>query len=355
MRAEEEVVGEDSSSSSPVGPFTVVHLLPEEIVRTDVANVRKTPGAVESEGDMKALRELKESIELVGQLQPVTVNLNKQGKYELIFGNRRLDAIQLHNMELEDGEEKMRVAALVKQAQKNGTMFQSAAHENLHRKRMSDVEFAYAIKDARSKSKATGWKQTEAVAKFFGVAPATITETEKILELDEDTQIKIHMGIVSKSAVPYLREVPEAERPEVIQEAAEESAQEEAEGVGRSKKKGKIKTRAIAKAVSKRVPEGSSKPNKRNRTELLSWFESENGPGNGHENGAPRSFLVAFMKYADGLISDAVLKKSWDALCKDADKGSPSKKAAGSDTGAPTVAPGNKAKTKSKKAARRKK
>jgi ParB-like chromosome segregation protein Spo0J len=46
-------------------------------------------------GEMRDLRELADSIEATGQLQPIVVSKNGDGKYELIAGERRLQACKL--------------------------------------------------------------------------------------------------------------------------------------------------------------------------------------------------------------------------------------------------------------------
>jgi ParB family transcriptional regulator, chromosome partitioning protein len=88
------------------------------------------------EFDIEKIKELAESIKIIGQIEPIAVRKSENGRYELIVGERRLRAIKL----LENPE----IDVVIKEASDNQMQVMALA-ENLDREDLSDYEVGIAI------------------------------------------------------------------------------------------------------------------------------------------------------------------------------------------------------------------
>ena len=104
------------------------------IADVDISNIRPNPFQPRADFDQQALDELKESIKQKGIIQPVTVRQAKDGKYDLISGERRIRAsteiglktIPAYTIEVKNDEEMLELALI----------------ENLQREHLNPIEIA---------------------------------------------------------------------------------------------------------------------------------------------------------------------------------------------------------------------
>ena len=127
---------------------------------------------IRNERDREIL-ELAESIDRQGLLNPITVQMGKHGKYVVIAGHRRLEAIKrlgLPHVEcniLDDLNEKEIILAQIA--------------ENCQRKQMSALELVDVFEDMKKRFKMT----QSAIAKQFGKTDAWVTNQYQAVRLLE--------------------------------------------------------------------------------------------------------------------------------------------------------------------------
>src|SRR5215471_14739637 len=189
------------------GGAVLLFLDTSEIVESEVTNVRPWTSKESDEDELKKIELLAETIQEEGQIQPVVVRKNGNGKYELVAGRRRKAAIELINAGREKGKE-LKVSAVVSvNTAENQNAFRQAAIENLHREQINPMDMAENIKNVREKFGWKGTKETAKVAAFFKVSKASVIQYEKLLRLPQEVQEKVHKGELTRDDAFKLSEV----------------------------------------------------------------------------------------------------------------------------------------------------
>ena len=322
----------------------LLYLLPEDILFPEDLEVRpwsKLMGLTEDE--IEEIDKLAKTIEEEGQIDPIKVRVNKDGKYEAITGGRRTAAIAQINAGKSAKEKPLRVKAIVaNEPIKQAHAFRQAAISNIQRKSLSPMDFAACIKTV--KENVPGFATPKTLAQYFAVSPATVSQHLKLLELDQDTQIKIHKGEMSRDAAFALIAVPPSKRTEVLAKGQEIQAEKQAnkpeptavqapnktETLKPAPKKierktGTVQAKNIKEAI-RETPGAETKPQKRSRSEIIAWAEDNQGPAYGYPNGSIHKFFQAFIKWAAGELSDRTLDKYFGEMVSKADKGKPERK-----------------------------
>lgn len=313
-------------------------LLPEEIERDAVINLRPY-----SDG-LADVESLAESIKLNGQIEPVVVRLDSEGRAHLVAGNRRVTAIALINAGFEDGIEPMRVRAVVHASLTDDMAWRMAWAENKDRENMSPMDIAGNIANLRGQF---GWKGkagTKAVSEYLGMSPAFVTTYEKLLKQPKQIQDQVHVGklsvdaalkaVVSEESAAEVGKSATEVQAEVLQKAeelakAEQARREVAEytgaKVGKSTKAGKggalVKGRHVQAAKRKVAGSGGEKA-ARNKAEIVDFFESElQSPLFGYENSTIQKFVGYFLKWVQGDGSDRGLVERFKVMVEGVDRG----------------------------------
>ena len=325
-------------------PF--LELAIEEIRLPEISNVRPFSSKQDSEREIAEIQRLMLSIEEEGQIQPVVVQPIKDAKpddiikYDLIAGRRRYRAVAMHNM-ASDKPIKLK-AVIGDEVKATSQLFRRAAHENIMREGISAIDFAYNIKKVRENKK---WKQpsdTEKVAKFFGCSEAQITQHEKLLNLDEEFQLAIAEGKLTREGAYALLKVKKDQRKAVFEAAAKAQKAELGEGAiaagatsleptetetkkggkkSGASKEGGVKAKHVKQAARNQDPESKQS---RSKKEIVDYFAAMLGPAYGYPDGAVHQFCVNFTRWVKGEIQDRTLDKYWDALVDKAPRGSAS-------------------------------
>jgi len=124
---------------------------------------------------LESVSNLAASIKTNGLLQPVTVRPVKEGRFEIIAGERRWTAIKSLGWQ--------EVPVIVRQAS-DQEMLELALIENIHREDLNAIERARAYQEFRDRFNVS----TEAVAQRLGEDRTTVTNYLRLLDLPDTIQ-----------------------------------------------------------------------------------------------------------------------------------------------------------------------
>ena len=175
-----------------------------KVVMIDVSQIMPNPAQPRRIFDEAELSGLGQSIKTNGVLQPLSVRVNKNGKYELVAGERRLRAIKLAGMTEAP-------CIIVETDERQSAIF--ALLENLQRKDLSFFEEAKGLEVLINR---WGVTQDEA-AKRLGKAQSTIANKMRLLRLSEKERVQIERaGLTERHARALLRISDEKEREKAL-------------------------------------------------------------------------------------------------------------------------------------------
>lgn len=223
--------------------------------------------------DEGAVAELAESIKQHGLLQPISVlKMNNGDHYELIAGERRLRASRLAGLS--------EIDAIVKKDLNDQQMLGLSLIENIQRENLNSVETALAYRQLMDEFNVS---QAD-IAKSVGKSRAAVSNTLRLLELDEDIRQGIQSGLITEGHARALVSIPDtARRREFYQRIlAEKLTVRDIEGLAQGFHKDRPKTARKARGGSRKSPEV---------LELQAALEKHLGtkvevcPGPGPENG----------------------------------------------------------------------
>lgn len=153
----------------------------DEVIKIPVDNIVPNPNQPRYYFDGDNLKDLSESIKEHGIIQPIIVTRIGENKYELIAGERRLQASKLTGIK--------EIPAIVRLAT-NQEKLEIALVENIQRHDLNPIEEAKAYKKLQIKFDLT----QEEVAKKAGKSRSTIANTARLLDLP----IEIQRGVIEE-------------------------------------------------------------------------------------------------------------------------------------------------------------
>lgn len=159
--------------------------------------IEANPFQPRSEFDEEALRELADSIEQIGIIQPITVRKINNQKYQLISGERRFRASQLAGLET--------MPAYVRTADDQG-MLEMALVENIQREDLDAIEIAISYQRLIDECKLT----QESMSERVGKKRSTITNYLRLLKLPGEIQLGIRKKLISMGHARALVNVEDA-------------------------------------------------------------------------------------------------------------------------------------------------
>ncbi len=168
----------------PLVPPDVENDRGEILFKVEVAKVHPNPYQPRVEFDQEGLKELKQSIQENGVIQPITVR-RVDGEFELIAGERRLRAVQ----ELGFQE----IPAFVMEVSSEDQMLELALVENIQREDLNPIELAKAYHRLQ---KEYGLTQ-EAVAQKVGKDRASVANFIRLLKLPKEIQQSLEKEEIS--------------------------------------------------------------------------------------------------------------------------------------------------------------
>ncbi len=146
--------------------------------------VEVNPFQPRTDFDEEALNELAESIRIQGIIQPITVRKLSDNQYQLISGERRLQASKKAGLE--------RVPAYIRSAD-DQQMLEMALIENIQRENLNAIEIALSYQRLISEC---NLKQEE-LGDRVGKKRSTVNNYLRLLKLPPDIQISIRDGQIS--------------------------------------------------------------------------------------------------------------------------------------------------------------
>ena len=146
--------------------------------------------------DEKSIEELAASIKENGLAQPIIVTRIDSGKYEIIAGERRYRACKMLGWK--------EIDVIVKNDISDEKKLRIALIENIQREDLNPIEKALGYK----KLMEMGMSQNE-IAIYCGKSKSSISNTLRILELDDEIITAVKDGVISEGHARALLQVPD--------------------------------------------------------------------------------------------------------------------------------------------------
>ena len=152
--------------------------------------------------DKEALEELRDSIETLGLIQPITVRSVAGNRYQIISGERRFRACRLAGKDM--------IPAYIRNANDQG-MLEMAIVENIQRENLDPIEVAMSYQRLIDECNLT----QEQMAIRVGKKRASVTNFLRLLRLPAKIQHDLKVGLLSVGHAKVLLGVEDA----AVQEA----------------------------------------------------------------------------------------------------------------------------------------
>ncbi|AYA35687.1 ParB/RepB/Spo0J family partition protein [Hymenobacter oligotrophus] len=172
-------------------PVNSVGLIPTD-------QIEANPYQPRTHFDQEALQELAESIRVQGIIQPITVRQTGPAAYQLISGERRLQASRLAGLET--------IPAYIRKAD-DQQMLEMALIENIQRENLNAIEIALSYQRLVSEC---NLKQEE-LGDRVGKNRSTVTNYLRLLKLPPDIQIGLRDNVISMGHARALLSVEDAQ------------------------------------------------------------------------------------------------------------------------------------------------
>ena len=168
-----------------------------EIAELLVDSISSNPHQPRHDFDPVALEELAASINENGIVQPITVR-KKDGKFELIAGERRLRAVKLINMRT--------IPAYVMSVENDGSLLQLALIENIQREDLNPVDVALAYRELVETHGLTHGE----IADRVGKDRSTVANFLRLLGLPDEIKESVRKGEISQGHARALLPIKES-------------------------------------------------------------------------------------------------------------------------------------------------
>jgi len=152
------------------------------ISEIEIDRIEPNPYQPRQDFDAQALDELKQSIARKGLVQPVTVRRSRDGRYQLISGERRVRAAREAGL--------TRIPAYIIQVQSDEEMLELALIENLQREHLNPIEVAISYQRLLDECHLT----QEQVGQRIGKDRTTVTNFLRLLRLPAPIQQSLRKG-----------------------------------------------------------------------------------------------------------------------------------------------------------------
>lgn len=224
----EEVVPQDSPSRIQTG----------KIDEIEIDAIETNPWQPRTEFEILALEELSESIKTHGLIQPITVRLIEDNKYQLISGERRLRASKAAGLK--------KIPAYIRSA--NDTqMIEMALVENIQREDLNDIEVALSYQRLIEECNMT----QDQLSNRVGKNRSTITNYLRVLRLPQQVQRAISEKAITMGHAKMIAGIElEEQQIEVSQKIIEQGL-----SVRETEKLVKGLNKTTVKKVKTRLPE----------------------------------------------------------------------------------------------------
>lgn len=165
-----------------------------QVQEIELALIEEPEQAIREKIDPETLKELAESINEIGLIQPVLVRKKKGGKYEIVAGHRRFLACKLNKMKT--------IKAIIVDTDKT-TQELMKLHENIFRDNITAIEEAKWIDYMMRNLKLT----QKQIAEKINKSTAYVSERLKLLELNKELQRAIEQNKISVAVALELSKI----------------------------------------------------------------------------------------------------------------------------------------------------
>lgn len=168
----------------PVSPESELIAPATGIAEIAIDRIETNPYQPRTEFDADALQELSDSIRVQGIIQPITVRRLSDDQYQLISGERRLQASKIAGL--------TSIPAYIRTAN-DEQMLEFALIENIQRQDLNPLEVALAYKRLMDECTLT----IEAVSEKVGKKRPTVNNYLRLLKLPTEIQAGLKAGMLS--------------------------------------------------------------------------------------------------------------------------------------------------------------
>ena len=168
----------------PISDNTTNKPSPGGVSLIPLSQIEANPFQPRTEFDESALRELAESIQTQGIIQPITVRRMSHDRYQIISGERRYKASRLAGLTA--------VPAYVRTAN-DQSMLEMALVENIQRENLNALEIAISYQRLIEECSLT----QEALGERVGKERSTVTNYLRLLKLPPQVQFAIRDGRIT--------------------------------------------------------------------------------------------------------------------------------------------------------------
>ncbi len=166
------------------------------LAKISVDFISRNPYQPRNDFNVEAMEELKKSILSNGLIQPITVRRTPDHKYQLISGERRLNAFR------EIGYKE--IPAYIIQIDSDELMLALALIENIQREELNPIEIGSAFKRLMDECHLT----QEQIAEKVGKKRTTIANSIRLLKLPEKIQQNLISGTITSGHARALINLP---------------------------------------------------------------------------------------------------------------------------------------------------
>tara|TARA_B100000963_G_scaffold234161_1_gene204574 strand:+ start:386 stop:1222 length:837 start_codon:yes stop_codon:yes gene_type:complete len=167
------------------------------VKKINISQIQPNPAQPRKNFNEDDIKELATSIKNQGLIQPIVVRLLENGNYQIIAGERRWRASQIAGLH--------EIECVVKDTNENEVL-EAALIENIQREDLNIIEEANAYKGLINLKKITN----ENLAKIIGKSSSHVSNSLRLLELDQEIQNMVIQGELSMGHARALIGVPNA-------------------------------------------------------------------------------------------------------------------------------------------------
>lgn len=172
---------------------------PDEVIQIPIKNIIPNRYQPRSVFDEEKIRELAQTIQTHGMIQPIVVRKYDNEKYEIIAGERRWRAVTSLGMET--------ISAIVREMTDTETA-SVALIENLQREELTVIEEAFAYSKLLQMHSLT----QEALAQRLGKNQSTIANKLRLLKLPEEVQDALLNRLITERHARALIKLKDPEK-----------------------------------------------------------------------------------------------------------------------------------------------
>ena len=167
------------------------------VKKINISQIQPNPSQPRKNFNEANIKELATSIKNQGLIQPIVVRLIENNNYQIIAGERRWRASQIAGLH--------EVDCVVKETSEDDVL-EAALIENIQREDLNIIEEANAYKGLINLKNITN----ENLAKIIGKSSSHVSNTLRLLELDEKIQNMVIQGDLTMGHARALIGVPDA-------------------------------------------------------------------------------------------------------------------------------------------------